>query len=202
MVVGEMTQETDLAIVGAGPGGYTAALRAAQLGIKTVLIDSRPLPGGVCLHEGCIPSKALLHAAEVVNTAKSASNLGLHFGEPKIELPRLRKWKEEITEKLASGIVAMCKSSRVEIVVGTAVFQDSKTLRVERANEEPLLLKFKHAILATGSRPLRLSKLFKKEQDMKSERILDSGSALAIDQVPATLLVVGGGYIGLEMGTV
>jgi dihydrolipoamide dehydrogenase len=202
MVVGEMTQETELAVIGGGPGGYTAALRAAQLGIKTTLIDARPLPGGVCLHEGCIPSKALLHAAEVVNTAKSASKYGLYFSEPKIELSELRKWKEEVTNKLAMGIVSLCKSSKVEILIGSAVFQDSKTLRIEQTGEATVLLKFKHAIVASGSRPLTLNKLFKKPEDMKSKRILDSTSALAIDAVPSSLLIVGGGYIGLEMGTV
>lgn len=202
MVVGEMTQETELAVIGGGPGGYTAVLRAAQLGIKATLIDARPLPGGVCLHEGCIPSKALLHAAEVVNTAKAASKYGLHFSQPKIEISELRNWKEEVTNKLAQGIVALCKSARVETIVGLAVFQDSKTLRIERPDESPVSLKFKHAIVASGSRPLSLSKLFKKPEDMKSKRILDSTSALAIDAVPSSLLVVGGGYIGLEMGTV
>lgn len=202
MVVGEITQETELAVLGAGPGGYTAALRAAQLGIKTVLIDVRPHLGGVCLHEGCIPSKALLHAAEVVNTARAAKSYGIHFGEPKLEIAELRRWKEEVTEKLASGIQSMCKGARVEVLTGRGVFQDSRTLRLERQGEAAVLLKFKHALIATGSRPVKLSKLFKKAEDMESERILDSTSALDLKAVPKTLLIVGGGYIGLEMGTV
>jgi dihydrolipoamide dehydrogenase len=202
MVVGEMAQETELAVVGAGPGGYTAALRAAQLGIKTTLIDERLKPGGVCLHEGCIPSKALLHAAEVVNTANSAKDYGITFGQAKIDLSQLRSWKESVTDKLSQGIVGMCKSAKVETLIGQAVFEDSRILRVDLAGESAVRLKFKHAILATGSSATKLPKLFKKADDIKSERILDSASALAIKTVPKTLLVIGGGYIGLEMSTV
>jgi dihydrolipoamide dehydrogenase len=202
MVVGETVQEAELVVLGAGPGGYTAALRAAQLGIKTVLIDAKKMPGGVCLHEGCIPSKALLHAAEVVNTAKAAISFGLKFSQPQIDLLQLRTWKEGVTGKLAQGIVGMCKSSQVEYLVGKAVFEDSKTLKVETNEQGSQRLKFKHAIIATGSRPTRLSKLFKKPSDIESPLILDSTSALHIASVPKKFLVVGGGYIGLEMGTV
>lgn len=204
MVVGEMAQETELVVIGAGPGGYTAALRAAQLGIKTCLIDTRPRLGGVCLHEGCIPSKALLHAAEVVNGSKAAATFGLHFGEPRIDINELRGWKEAITEKLAGGIAAKCKSLQVEVICGTARFSDSQTLRVETegAGSDPIRLQFRHAILATGSTILRLNKLFKNPSDAGSSRVLDSTSALALASVPSSLLIVGGGYIGLEMGTV
>src|SRR6185295_19428124 len=115
MVVGEMVQETQLVVLGAGPGGYTAALRAAELGIKVMLVESSPKPGGTCLHVGCIPSKALLHAAEVVGEAKAAEGFGLTFGKPKIELDKLRSWKESILDKLAGGISGKCKSAGVEI---------------------------------------------------------------------------------------
>lgn len=202
MVVGEMVQEIDLVVIGGGPGGYTAALRAAELGVKTLLVDAQPKPGGVCLHHGCIPSKALLHAAEVVNTTKSSGKFGLHFDAPKINVDELRNWKQGVTDKLAQGIIGMCKSAGVEIMNGRATFEDSRNIRVERQGESNVRVKFKHAILATGSRPTVIPKLFKKDEDMLSDRILDSTSALAIKDVPKSLLVVGGGYIGLEMGTV
>ncbi|HEY9867563.1 MAG TPA: dihydrolipoyl dehydrogenase [Candidatus Obscuribacterales bacterium] len=198
MVIGEMTQDTDLVVIGAGPGGYTAALRAAELGIKTVLVDAKPKPGGICLHEGCIPSKALLHAAEVLETSKHASAFGIHFDKPKINIDELRTWKQGVTDKLAQGIIGMCKSAGVEIIYGRASFEDSRNLRVEPLNESPSArIKFKHAILATGSRPIKLKGL-----DLDSPRMLDSTSALEIEKVPSSLLVIGGGYIGLEMGTV
>lgn len=202
MVVGEMVQEVDLVVLGAGPGGYTAALRAAELGIKTILVDAMPKPGGVCLHMGCIPSKALLHAAEVINTAKGASKFGLHFAEPKLNVEELRTWKVSVTDKLAQGIVGMCKSGGVDIIHGQAKFNDSKSLRVDCPGESAMRIKFKHCILATGSRPTVIPKLFKSEKDQNSTRIVDSTGALNLESVPKTLLVVGGGYIGLEMGTV
>jgi len=198
MVIGEMTQDVDLVVVGAGPGGYTAALRAAELGIKTVLVDAKPKPGGICLHEGCIPSKALLHAAEVIEESKHASVFGIHFAEPKINIDELRNWKRGVTDKLAQGIVGMCKSAGVEIFHGRATFEDSRNLRLEALSEgAPARIKFKHAILASGSLPIRL-----KGMDFDSPRLMDSTGALDIEEVPPTLLVIGGGYIGLEMGSV
>src|SRR5262249_16879086 len=130
-----------------------------------------------------------------------ASAFGVKFEQPKIDVDQLRTWKEEVTGKLAQGIVGMCKSSQVEYLIGKASFEDSKTLRVD-TGEGTVRLKFKHAILATGSRPTRLNKLFKKPDDIKSPRILDSTSALKIESLPKNFLVIGGGYIGLEMGTV
>jgi dihydrolipoamide dehydrogenase len=202
MVVGEMVQEVDLVVLGAGPGGYTAALRAAELGIKTLLVDSKPKPGGVCLHEGCIPSKALLHAAEVINTSQAAAKFGLKFQKPEINVDELRSWKVGVTDKLAMGIVGMCKSAGVEILQGRAAFIDSKNLRIDRDGESAMRIKFKHAIVASGSTPLKLPKLFKNEKDMASPRIVDSTGILNLENIPKTLLVVGGGYIGLEMGSV
>ncbi|MBX9880297.1 MAG: dihydrolipoyl dehydrogenase [Candidatus Obscuribacterales bacterium] len=196
MVMGEMAQNVDLVVIGAGPGGYTAALRAAELGIKTMLVDSREKPGGVCLHVGCIPSKALLHAAEVIDSSKAAAQFGITFQPPKIDINALRTWKQGVTDKLAQGIVGMCKSAGVEIVVGHAEFQDSKTLRVEQEHGS-MRVNFKHAILATGSRPV-----VPKGLDLQSKRLMDSTSALAIEEIPKKLLIIGGGYIGLEMGTV
>lgn len=202
MVVGEMVQEVDLVVLGAGPGGYTAALRAAELGIKTVMVDAMPKPGGVCLHMGCIPSKSLLHAAEVINTSKSASKFGLHFADPTLNVDELRTWKTSVTDKLASGIVGMCKSAGVEIIHGQAQFSDPKSIRVEVPGESAMRLKFKHCIIASGSRPTVISKLFKNSADMESDRIMDSTGALNLKDVPKSLLVIGGGYIGLEMATV
>jgi dihydrolipoamide dehydrogenase len=202
MVVGEMVQEVDLAVLGAGPGGYTAALRAAELGIKTILIDAKPKPGGVCLHEGCIPSKSLLHAAEVINNSTQAAKFGLHFDKPKINVDELRAWKVGVTDKLAQGIVGMCKSAGVEIIYGQARFEDSRSLKVQCEGESAVRVKFKHCILATGSSPTKLPKLFKNEKDAQSPRIVDSTGALNLDSIPKSFLVVGGGYIGLEMGTV
>jgi len=202
MVVGEMVEQVDLAVVGGGPGGYTAALRAAELGIKTILIDAQPKPGGVCLHMGCIPSKALLHAAETINVSRRAHEFGIKFASPEINVDELRTWKEGVIDKLASGIVGMLKSAKVDRLIGNASFQDSKSVRVERQGESAVRVKFKHCILATGSRPTKLPKLFKNAADIDSPLILDSTSALALSDVPKKLLVVGGGYIGLEMGTV
>jgi dihydrolipoamide dehydrogenase len=202
MVVGEMVQEVDLAVIGGGPGGYTAALRAAELGIKTLLIDAAPKPGGVCLHMGCIPSKALLHAAEVIYSSKSAEKIGITFGPAKIDVDALRTWKTGVIDKLSQGIVGMCKSAGVEILHGKATFQDSRSVRVDCPGESAMRIKFKHCILATGSRPVKLPKLFKNEEDINSPKVLDSTSALDLADIPKKLIVVGGGYIGLELGTV
>ncbi len=202
MVVGEMVQEVELAVIGGGPGGYTAALRAAELGIKTLLIDAAPKPGGVCLHMGCIPSKALLHAAEVIDSSKHAAKIGISFGAPKIDVDALRTWKTGVIDKLSQGIVGMCKSAGVEILHGKATFQDSRSVRVDCPGESAMRIKFKHCILATGSRPVKLPKLFKNEEDINSDKVLDSTTALNLADIPKKLIVIGGGYIGLELGTV
>lgn len=202
MVVGEMVQEVELAVIGGGPGGYTAALRAAELGIKTLLIDAAPKPGGVCLHMGCIPSKALLHAAEVIDSSKSAAKIGISFGAPQIDVDTLRTWKTGVIDKLSQGIVGMCKSAGVEILHGKASFQDSRSVRVDCPGESAMRIKFKHCILATGSRPVKLPKLFKNEDDINSDKVLDSTTALNLADIPKKLIVIGGGYIGLELGSV
>ncbi|MBS1990218.1 MAG: dihydrolipoyl dehydrogenase [Cyanobacteria bacterium SZAS LIN-3] len=202
MVVGEMVQEIDLVVLGGGPGGYTAALRAAELGIRTMLVDEKGKLGGVCLHMGCIPSKALLHAAELIYNARHAAKIGLKFAEPELDVPTLRNWKQGVIEKLAMGVAGMCKSSGVEVLYGRATFNDSRSLRVEVPGESAVRVKFKNCILATGSRPTKLPFLFKNEADQESPRILDSTSALNLDDIPKKLIVIGGGYIGLELGTV
>lgn len=197
MVVGEMVQDIHLVVIGGGPGGYTAALRAAELGIKTILVDASPKLGGTCLHVGCIPSKALLHAAELISETKHAAEFGLSFGAPKIEIDKLRTWKESILDKLAGGIAGKCKSAGVEVIHGNAIFKDGRSIRVESDGESAVRIKFKQCIIATGSRPV-MPKMF----DIGSERVMDSTGALKIQDIPKALLIVGGGYIGLEMATV
>lgn len=197
MVVGEMVQDVQLVVIGGGPGGYTAALRAAELGIKTIVVDSNPKLGGTCLHVGCIPSKALLHAAEVTDEAKKAATFGLHFEPPRVELEKLRSWKNSILDKLSGGIAGKCKSAGIEVITGKAEFLDSRNVRVQCPGESAVRMKFKNAIIATGSRPI-MPGLF----NIGSSYVMDSTGALAIESIPSSLLVVGGGYIGLEMGTV
>jgi dihydrolipoamide dehydrogenase len=197
MVVGEMVQDIHLVVVGGGPGGYTAALRAAELGIKTILVDGSPKLGGTCLHVGCIPSKALLHAAELISETKHASEFGLNFAAPKIEVDKLRAWKESILDKLAGGIAGKCKSAGIEVIHGNAIFKDGRSIRVESDGESAVRIKFKQCIIATGSRPV-MPKMF----DIGSDRVMDSTGALKIQDIPKSLLIVGGGYIGLEMATV
>jgi dihydrolipoamide dehydrogenase len=197
MVIGEMVQEVQLVVLGGGPGGYNAALRAAELGVKTMLVESGPKLGGTCLHVGCIPSKALLHAAEVIGEAKAAAGFGVSFARPEIDVDKLRDWKDGICDKLAGGIASRCKSAGVEVIRGNATFKDNRSVRVECEGESALLIKFKHCIIATGARPV-LPKLF----DAGYDRVINSSGALALKDIPKSLLVVGGGYIGLEMCTV
>lgn len=186
-----------LAVLGAGPGGYPAAFLAAELGFSVTLIDERPEPGGVCLYDGCIPSKALLHAAEVLHDAREAAHIGLTFGEPEIDVDRLRTWKDtEVVRKMTSGLGQIARARKVRFVHGRGRFVDGQTLRVQ-LDGEVTDVEFDHAIIATGSSPAIPPPL-----RLESERVWDSTRALALPEVPARLLVVGGGYIGLEMATV
>ena len=257
-----------IAVVGAGPGGYAAAFLAADLGMKVTLIDPELNPGGVCLYRGCIPSKALLHVAKLIGESQHAKNWGVEFGEPKIDVSRLRSWKEDVVKKLTGGLGVLSKQRKVEYVQGRASFENSNTLRVARPNvlseakytqgelnprdlrvdtfpqsgssvrvthaptntvvisqdeesqsgnrEKAMrmlrsrlyemelqkhgggeLLSFDRIIIATGSRPAVIPNL-----RLDSQRMLDSTSALDLNGVPGTLLVIGGGYIGLELGSV
>src|SRR6266849_3322011 len=197
MVMGDLVDEVDVAVIGGGPGGYAAAFRCADLGLETVVIDTDKRLGGACLYEGCIPSKALLHVAAVVHDVERAKDFGVDFGEPRISLDPLRKWKvERVVGKLARGLTAVAKAKGVEVIGGHGVFEDSSTLRIE-AGETLRKVRFKHAIVATGSRPSGLPGL-----TLQSERVMDSTAALELPDIPARLLVIGGGYIGLELGTV
>jgi dihydrolipoamide dehydrogenase len=189
------THSTDLAVLGAGPGGYAAACLGADLGMQVTLIDTEPNPGGVCVYRGCIPSKALLHAAKLLHEAKQAANWGIHFNEPRIDLDRLRQWKEQVVGKLTGGTGQLTKLRKIHYVQGTATILDPTTFEVETAQGHERV-SFRHAVLATGSRPAKIPGL------PDSPRILDSTSALDIRDVPGSLLVIGGGYIGLELGTV
>jgi dihydrolipoamide dehydrogenase len=186
-------QNTDLVVLGAGPGGYAAAFLAADRGTATTLVDARPKPGGSCLHVGCIPSKALLHAAHVIHSAHDAAAFGIKFARPEVDLGVLRAKKDKIIDVQASHLLELCKRRGVTHIQGRGAFLDGHTLQIADGPQ----VRFKHAIIATGSAPARLPAF-----ELKSPRILDSTSALLLENVPKTLLVVGGGYIGLEMGTV
>jgi len=196
MVMGDMVDEVDVAVVGGGPGGYSAAFRCAELGLETVVIDADARLGGACLFEGCIPSKALLHVAAVLSEAERAKEWGVDFGEPRISLDPLRKWKQErVVGKLARGLVSVAKAKGVTVIGGRAVFEDSSAVRIE--GDVLRKVRFKHAIVATGSAPSPLPGVA-----LRSERVMDSTAALELPEIPERLLVIGGGYIGLELGTV
>src|SRR3989475_9355026 len=196
MVMGDLVVEVDVAVVGGGPGGYSAAFRCAELGLETVVVDSGKRLGGACLWEGCIPSKALLHVAALIEDAERARDLGVDFGEPRVALDPLRRWKaERVAGRLARGLAAVAKARGVEVIGGRAVFESSRELRVE--GDEPQKVRFKHAVIATGSAPPSLPGLA-----LASDRVIDSTAALELAEVPDRLLVIGGGYIGLELGQV
>jgi len=189
-------RETQLLVIGGGPGGYPAALHAADHGLKTILVDEDPKLGGVCLNRGCIPSKALLHAAKVIHEAKEAAELGLTFGEPKIDLDKLRNYVQtKVVGKLTSGIALLCKGRGVETVRGHAEFADANTVTI--SGEKPETIRFEKCIIASGSLPA-MPKTFQ----IDDPRIMDSTAALLLPDIPKRLLVIGGGYIGLEIGSV
>jgi dihydrolipoamide dehydrogenase len=187
---------TQVVVIGAGPGGYAAAFYAADLGKKVILVEQEKRPGGVCLNRGCIPSKALLYATHVIAGARDSAHRGVAFDPPRIDLPRLREWKESILTKLSGGVANLAKMRGVEIWHGRGHFEDSQTLRVE-TGEGQKFVRFEQAIVAVGSKPA-MPKVF----DLGNPRIMTSTEALEIDEIPESLLVVGGGYIGMELGTV
>src|ERR1700730_17726472 len=191
------TQNLKIAVVGGGPGGYAAAFLAADLGMKVALIDPELNPGGVCLYRGCIPSKALLHVAKLIEESRHAKNWGIEYADPKIDIPHLRSWKESVIKKLTGGLGQLSKQRKVEYIQGRAAFENSNTLRVSRTSGGEDSLTFDRIVIATGSRPAIIPSL-----KLETQRMLDSTSALDLSDIPGTLLVVGGGYIGLELGTV
>ncbi|MBK7205363.1 MAG: dihydrolipoyl dehydrogenase [Thermomonas sp.] len=186
-----------LVVIGAGPGGYTAAFRAADLGLDTVLIERYPSLGGVCLNVGCIPSKALLHAADVIDQATHASDFGVDFGKPKINIDTLRGHKEKVVGQLTKGLAGMARQRKVRVVQGTAKFVSANELEIVGADGKAQLLHFANCIIAAGSQPVKLPSF-----PWDDARVMDSTDALDLADVPKKLLVVGGGIIGLEMATV
>lgn len=193
MVMGSLTQETQVLVIGGGPGGYVAAIRAADLGKEVVLVDERPQLGGVCLLEGCIPSKTLIHAVDVVHTAQSANQIGLHFSKPRIDLSALRDWKGSVIQDLASGVRTLLDKRGVEIIQGRAKFDGPHSAVLEHSDVSAI--QFEHAIIATGSRPAQLP--FATDGDLWTSR-----QALEMPEIPQRLVVIGGGYIGLELSLV
>lgn len=188
--------EAEVLVLGSGPGGYTAAFRAADLGKRTVLVERYPALGGVCLNVGCIPSKALLHTAEVLTEARAMAEHGIEFGEPKIDLARLAKWKDSVVGRLTKGLAGLAKQREVQVVEGRGSFTSPNQLRV-RTSDGDLSVSFEHAIIAAGSQAAHLPSL--PDDD---PRIMDSTDALFLEEIPERLLVVGGGIIGLEMAAV
>lgn len=187
---------TEVVVLGAGPGGYTAAFRAADLGKQVVLIERYPSLGGVCLNVGCIPSKALLHAAQIINEAAEMAHLGVRFGEPDIDLDKLRAGKDKVVQKLTGGLAGLAKARNVRVIQGSGRFEAPNRIAVE-TREGSVRISFDQAIIAVGSTPVKIPGF-----PHEDPRVMDSTDALTLPDIPARLLVVGGGIIGLEMATV
>ena len=194
MVMGELVLDTELLIIGSGPGGYGAAFRAADLGLEVTMVDPSLRPGGVCLFRGCIPSKTYLFLSELIHDVQRATDMGISFGQPTIDLSGLRAWCDEVVNSMADGLVALCKQRGIELIAGYAQFEDNKTVRL--SNSSVRRITFANVVIATGSSPISLSGI----STIIGGRIMNSTNALALEEIPETLLVVGGGYIGLELG--
>ncbi|GAB6282116.1 MAG: dihydrolipoyl dehydrogenase [Ignavibacterium sp.] len=189
--------DTQLVIIGAGPGGYAAAFYAADLGLNVTLIDPAKNPGGVCLYRGCIPSKALLHVAKLITETEEAKNWGIEFDKPKINLEQLRNFKNRVVDKLTSGLGILSKQRKINYIQGKASFINSSKLKIEKVDGSTEELQFEKCIIATGSVISTIPSL-----QIDSPRLLNSTSALDLPAIPKSLLVIGGGYIGLELGSV
>jgi dihydrolipoyl dehydrogenase len=192
-----MSSTSHVVVVGGGPGGYAAAFYAADLGMQVTLVDPAENPGGVCLYRGCIPSKALLHVAKLLDEAKHAEAWGVAFGAPTIDLNRLRGFKEKVVNQLTGGLGQLSKQRKITYVRGTASFRDAHSLDVADEGGKTTPISFDYAIIATGSRPSTVPGL-----SIQSPRLMDSTGALELPDIPQSLLIVGGGYIGLELGSV
>jgi len=191
-----LNSKIKLSVIGGGPGGYAAAFLAADLGMEVTLIDREKNPGGVCLYRGCIPSKALLHVAKLISESKEAADWGVEFNSPKINLDKLRDWKNKVVDKQVSGLGQLAKARKVNYIQGNASFIDSSTLKIE-ADGKSKEHKFEKAIIATGSIIASIPSL-----NISSKKVLNSTTALDLPAIPKSLLVIGGGYIGLELGSV
>ncbi len=196
MVMGELMLETDVLVLGGGPGGYSAAFRAADLGMEVTMVDMAERPGGVCLFRGCIPSKTYLHLAELIHDTRRAAEMGITFDKPKIDLEGIRNWKGSVIDKMANGLVTLSERRGVQRIKGRAVFESSDSVRLYDSDISHI--KFRHAIVATGSHPIPFPGISPK----KDGRIMTSTGALDLVDVPESLLIIGGGYVGLEIGTV
>jgi dihydrolipoamide dehydrogenase len=194
--MGELEQETEVLVIGSGPGGYAAAFRAADLGLDVTMVDMSERPGGECLHRGCIPSKSLLFLAELLHDADRAKDMGITFGSPRIDLEMIRTWKEDVIHQLSEGLRVLGSKRSVQQIKGQAVFESSNRVRLQ--DSEVARIRFHHAILASGSYP----SAYKGVTVHDGGRIMDSRGALELPDIPETLLILGGGYIALELGTV
>jgi dihydrolipoamide dehydrogenase len=194
MVVGEFTTEVDVLVIGAGPGGYVAAIRAAQLGKSVAVVEKAEL-GGVCLNVGCIPSKALIHAAHTYEQAKHTSNMGITMENVKVDFAKVQEWKNGIVKQLTGGVGSLFKGNKIQVIPGEALFVSENEVRVFHGYDVNRY-KFNHCIIATGSRPIELPAF------PFGKRVLSSTEALALTEIPKSLVVIGGGYIGIELGTV
>ncbi len=192
-----MAIKTQLVVIGAGPGGYPAAFRAADLGLEVTMIDHEKNPGGVCLYRGCIPSKALLHVANIINESEHAKELGITYTKPKVDIKRVAEWKNEVVTKLTGGAGFLAKQRKVNYIQGNAVFTDSNTLKVTKEDGSEETVSFENCVIATGSRPTDIPGI-----EVDNKKILNSKGALDLESIPKEFLVIGGGYIGLEMGSV
>jgi dihydrolipoamide dehydrogenase len=192
-----MPSPTQLVVIGAGPGGYAAAFYAADRGLKVTIVDPEKNPGGVCVYRGCIPSKALLHVANVITESSHAAEFGVEFGKPTIDLNKLRDFKNKVVGQLTAGAGQVRNLRKIQHIQGMAAFRDARTLDIDKVDGTKDSLTFEHCIIATGSVPSRVPGL-----SIDSPRLMDSTAALDLPDVPSSLLVVGGGYIGLELGSV
>ena len=196
MVMGDIATATDLLVIGAGPGGYVAAIRGAQLGLDTTLVE-KDAYGGVCLNRGCIPSKAFIHGADIAHEARTAEELGIH-ADPAVDMSQMQAWKSDVVDRLTGGVEKLCKANGVSLLEGTAAFEDEHTVRIAHGGEGQGMetVEFEYAVVATGSRPIQIPGF-----DYADDPVLSSAELLDMESVPDRLVVVGAGYIGMELST-